>query len=222
MTYRKITSSDFTMSNYETKLFDNHFYWKTCKCSQLGCACCQAHLIKELFGRHFSRCYNCICCKDKFPFLKEILVSSRIKWQYAITHNGRTFYEEFARNDVYESIEDSNDILIVCDYVFPTKIPCSIEFYTEQEICKMAIKIVDKNGHTYVSRSEKCKVYHLMEKVKNMEKMEKMETMETIKKVSPSMRATFHIDPIVDIIASYMGLYLALDTDCLSLNDVVS
>jgi len=147
--------------------------------------------------------------------LKEILVSSRIKWQYAITHNGRTFYEEFARNDVYESIEDSNDIIIICDYAFPTKIPCSIKFYTEQEICNMATRIVDKNGHTYVSRSEKDKVYYLMKNIKQMERVENM------KKVSASMRATFHIGPVVDIIASYMGLYLALDTGCLSLNNII-
>ena len=68
----------------------------------------------------------------------------------------------------------------------------------------MAIKIMDKNGHTYEPRSEKEKVYNLRIQIQQMSPK------------SIQAQAVFNINGIVDIIASYMGFYLSISGYCLS------
>ena len=208
MTYRKITSTSFqNMNTNELRLYHEHIYWNTCKCSQLGCQCCQAPAIRKLLKRNFSRCYRCICCRDTFPFLKEIVITSPIKWRYGIDKvNHQHIYQEFARDDIYECILNQDNFILVCNYLCDTKIPSDTALYTEKEICNMAYKIMDKNGHTYLARNEKDKVYNLMILVQNNK---------NIQSRCLPIHTTFHIRPVVDIIASYLGLCLTMTEDCM-------
>ena len=153
MTYRKINPKSFiNMNDDELELYNDHIYWNKCKCSQLGCLCCQAQTIRKLLNRNFSRCYSCICCRDTFPFLIENFKRFP-KWRY---------YQKFGLYDIYECVEDQEKFFLVCDYICDTKIPVDTVIYTEKEICDMSNQIIDKNGHTYLARSEKNKVYNLM------------------------------------------------------------
>ena len=203
MTYRKITSELSEMSKAEYNLYCIKHFWNNCKSFKFDCACCQVLSLRILFNRsNFSRCYDCVCCKTQFPFLKNISIRPTIKWRMELLDGWYTKFIEYAENDIYESLTTQNYFILVKKYN-TSEIPCSTKLYTEKEICEIADTIIDKKGQTYKKRCEKDKIYNLKLQIQLCNIF-----------VSKPVYDTFNITGVVDNIASYMGYYLSLNNDC--------
>jgi hypothetical protein len=207
MTYRKVYVENIHERLYECGGILEQYDW-------IFCYCCSSRFIKDKDKVNLPRiCYDCVCCRKKYPFLKDIKISNN--WQWLCIAPNDFEYVEIESNDIYESVDDPQKFIFVCDYMSAREISYNEisynensfnKLYKETEICDMAARIyyvdkINKTGKEYIHRHEKHKVYWLALQVQ----MTKKKT-----KISANMSSIFHTREMVENIVRFMWMKLSI------------